>query len=218
MNATRKPHENIGGMTRRILRTYDRASAADLAAGLDWYDRAEREATALAAGTNLNPVQCAGVIAALSPRCQWGPNLAGAVSMVEAATRGETREPIVAGTTANRAKAWRIARGEDPADVLRGPKVRAFFANITGDHDAVTVDVWAARAAEGTRNDRAPEGKRYANIATAYRRAAAARGISPRAMQAAVWTHIRGAAEGSYRPSTSTFPNARRPRATRQES
>ncbi len=189
-------------MVRRILKMYDQCSAADLAAGLGWYARAEREAAALAAGTSLSTIQCAGIIAALSPRVQWSVNLAAAIAMVDAAIAGES-EPIVAGLPNNRAKAWLIANGADPSIVLSGPKVRAFFANITGDHNAVTVDVWAARAAEGKRNNRGPDGKRYEAIADAYRRAAARRGISPRDMQAAVWTHIRGDAEGTARPSLS---------------
>lgn len=120
--------------------------------------------------------------------------------MIDAAEAGQP-EPIVAGLPANRAKAWRIANGADPALVLGGPKVRAFFANITGDHDAVTVDVWAARAAEGRDNPNGPTGGRYAAIADAYRLAAASRGVSPRECQAAIWVHVRGAAEGTYRPS-----------------
>jgi hypothetical protein len=143
------------------------------------------------------------VIAALSPRVQWSTNLSAAAAIIGAAQRKES-EPIVAGLPDNRAKAWRIANGEDPSLVLSGPKVTAFFANITGDHNAVTVDVWAARAAEGESNKNAPTGKRYERIADAYREAAAAaRNVSPRTMQAAVWTHIRGAAEGTYRPSLS---------------
>ncbi len=185
--------EDIDVMTVRLLAVFDACTAAELAAGLDWYARAEREATALAAGTDLSVAQCAGIIAALSPRVTWSVNLAGAAAMVDAANAGRL-EPIVAGMTANRAKAWRIALGEDPDAVLGGPKVRAFWANITGDYDAVTVDVWAARAAEGYSDPRAPKGARYSAIAEAYRRAAVARGIAPRSMQAAVWTHIRGSA------------------------
>lgn len=187
-------------MVGRILAYYDAASAADLAAGLDWYARAEREACALAAGTPLSPYQCAGVIAALSPRVTWATNLAAAAAMVSAAAR-DLPEPVVAGLSANRTKAWRIAHGEDPDTVLGGPKVRAFHANITGDHDAVTVDVWAARAAEGHRDERAPTGRRYAAIADAYREAAARRGVAPRTMQATVWTYVRGHATGTYRPT-----------------
>lgn len=184
-------------MTRRILRFYDRASAAELASGLEWYEKAERESIALAAGTDLTPNQTAGIIAALSPRVQWQANLDAAAKMVEAAQKGKP-EPIVAGLKANRAKAWRIANGADPADVLGGPKVTAFYANISGDHDAVTVDVWAARAAEGKDDPNAPKGKRYERIADAYRRAAAARNVSPRTMQATVWAHVRGRAYGNF--------------------
>lgn len=200
-------------MVRRLLRAYDSASAADLAAGLDWYNRAEREATALAAGTRLSPAQAAGVIAALSPRVQWRPNLDGAAAIIAAAARGDSEPPIVAGLPDNRAKAWKIASGADPNVILGGPKVRAFFANITGDHDAVTVDVWAARAAEGCRDDRAPTGKRYARIADAYRAAAVKRGVSPRECQAAVWVYIRGRAEGTYSPAHARIAEPRRKRS-----
>jgi hypothetical protein len=110
--------------------------------------------------------------------------------MVLAVAAGEL-EPVVNGTLANRAKAWRIACGEDPDAVLSGPKVRAFFANIMGDVDAVTVDTWAARAAEGRRNDNAPVRRRYRLLAESYRRAGERRGMHPRDTQAAVWTAYR---------------------------
>jgi hypothetical protein len=77
---------------------------------------------------------------------------------------------------------------------MGGEKTRAFYANILGDQNAVAVDVWAARAAEGYRDKRAPKGKRYAAIADAYRDAADHRGLSPRDLQACVWVSIRGRA------------------------
>lgn len=177
-------------MTKRILRTFDAATPNDAIEGASWYERAHELAVALSAGTNLSPEQCAGVIAALSPRCTWSANARGAVKIVAAAAAAE-RQPVTAGTLDNRRKAWAIACGGDPLEVLRGPKVRAFWANIVGDTDAVTVDVWAARVAEGTDNPHAPKGKRYELIAEAYRRAADLRGISPRDMQATAWTAFR---------------------------
>lgn len=179
------------GMVRRLLRAWDQATAEDLAAGLSWFARSADLAESLSAGTNLTPAQCSGIIAALSPRCGWSANVRGAVAMVAAATSGAS-EPVVAGTRANRRKGWAIATGADPSAVLSGPKVSAFWANLCGDLDAVTVDVWAARAAEGPRfKDRAPDGSRYARIADAYRAAAAVVGIAPRDLQAAVWTSYR---------------------------
>lgn len=189
-------------MVRRILAHYDAASLPTLTLwgdvptaaedGLRWYERASDTAAALAAGSGLPYARCAGIIAALSPRVSWASNVRAAAAMVEAAAYGRA-EPMVAGLGANRAKAWRIATGANPADVLGGDKVRAFYANITGDLDAVTVDVWAASAALGRPIGTISHGL-YVRIADAYRVAAVLRAVAPRTMQAAVWCHVRGSA------------------------
>jgi hypothetical protein len=167
------------------------ATAADLAAGLAWYDRARGMAESMALDeSGLSVRHCAGVIAALSPRCQWATNVSAARKMIRAAVAGKP-QPVTAGTLSNRAKAWRIANGEDPELVLSGPKVRAFFANIMGDREAVTVDVWSARAAEGRDWPHAPVKRRYRLLAESYRRAGERRGMCPRDAQAAVWTAYR---------------------------
>lgn len=166
------------------------ATAQDLAEGLHWYDRARTVAEDMSTEYGLSVRHCAGVIAALSPRCQWAANVAGARKMIAAATAGDL-EPSVNGLRDNRAKAWRIANGEDPDTVLSGPKVRAFYANIMGDGEPVTLDVWCARAAEGRSNPNAPKGRRYECLSEAYRRTARARGLAPRDVQAAVWTVYR---------------------------
>jgi hypothetical protein len=180
----------LDNMVARLLNAYDNASAADMAAGHAWYDTARLTAAALAAGTNLSVRHAAGVIAALSPRVRWENNVEGA-ALIIAAVAHHTNEPIVAGYYRNRKKAWDIAQGADPDTILGGPKVTAFFANIMGDEDRVTVDVWAARAAEGKTDPRGPEGKRYNAIADAYRMAARARDVSPMVMQATVWMYTR---------------------------
>ena len=174
----------------RVDKWLNAATAQDLADGLEWYDRARREAERMADASGLSVRSCAGVIAALSPRCQWASNVRAAEKLICAAGAGEA-EPIVNGTLSNRAKAWRIAQGEDPDAVLGGPKVRAFFANIMGDVDAVTIDVWAARAAEGRENPNAPMRRRYALCAEAFRRVGRSRDMHPRDVQAAVWTVYR---------------------------
>jgi hypothetical protein len=136
-------------------------------------------------------------------------NLAQASALVDAVIRGDSEPPAVH-TRTMRAQAWRIAQGERPLDVLNGPKVRAFYANITGNLSAVTVDTWAARVAEGDWRPNpmahlrahapyaatdAPQGRRYALIADAYREAAALLGHAPRDVQAAVWVHVRQSAD-----------------------
>jgi hypothetical protein len=175
----------------RILNAFDNASASDMAEGERWYETARITAQALAAGTSLSLAHAAGVIAALSPRVRWETNVAAAATMIAAAGIGAYKMPSVAGYNSNCEKAWKIANGDDPWIVLGGPKVRSFFANILGDEQAVTIDVWAARAAEGVSNKNAPSGRRYTDLADAYRMAARARDVSPMVMQATVWVYIR---------------------------
>lgn len=191
------PHRDLPAMTRRLLACWGDATAEDLASGIAWYSRAETAAAAMASGP-VTTRQAAGVIAALSPRNRWNVNLAQAAKVISHAVSGALDIPAVS-TGDNRVKAWNIALGADPSAPgvlgVDAPKVRAFFANITGNHDAVTVDVWAARAAEGCSIKAAPTGGRYNAIADAYRAAADAAGVTPREMQAAVWVHVRGSAD-----------------------
>jgi hypothetical protein len=190
MKLTRSEAMQLRHSVARVDGWLSVATAQDLADGIAWYDRARSIAEAMAEESGLSVRACAGVIAALSPRQQWSTNVSAARRMVLAAAAGEP-EPIAAGTLGNRAKAWRIACGEDPEVVLGGPKVRAFFANILGDAEDVTVDVWAARAAEGRKNPNAPVRRRYELIAESFRRVARRRGMTPRDAQAAVWTVYR---------------------------
>lgn len=179
-------------MVARILNAYDRASASDMADGERWYETARVTSQALAAGTQLSIEQAAGVIAALSPRVRWETNVRAAAEIITAARRDpDGRIPNVAGYFSNVKKAWKIASGWSPDNVLGGPKVTNFYANICGNENAVTIDVWAARAAEGVSNKYAPSGKRYELLANAYRMAASARDVSPMTMQATVWVFTR---------------------------
>jgi hypothetical protein len=195
-------------MVRRITRAYRQSSALDKATGLGWYAEAWRVAGVI---DPTNPSRAAGVIAALSPRCQWSTNVVFAERVIAAADAGRPCPEV--STTANRRTAWAIATGTaalaalgtvaPSGRVVSGHKVRSFFANITGDHDAVTVDMWAYAVATGDWTRDARTGARipaevnmtardYGIIAAAYRRAAAILGITPRECQAACWVGARG--------------------------
>lgn len=179
-------------MVARILDAYDKSSASDMAEGERWYETARITAEALSAGTLISPKNAAGVIAALSPRVRWPSNVRAAAEIISAARRDPDADPPnVAGYYANVKKAWKIATGWSAENVLGGPKVKSFYSNICGDEDSVTVDVWAARLAEGCSNKNGPAGKRYETIANAYRMAASARSVSPMIMQATTWVFIR---------------------------
>jgi hypothetical protein len=160
--------------------------------GHSWYANARKECGRLAVAYGVSPRAAAGVVAALSPRMRWSVNLRQASRVLAAHASGEVAPPHV-GIRAFVAKAWRIAKGERPLDVLSGPKVRAFYRNLCGDLSHVTVDVWAARAL-GWNGDKGMTDAQYARASEAYRRAAASVGVPPAVFQAVVWAAIRGRA------------------------
>jgi hypothetical protein len=123
----------------------------------------------------------------LSPQVKWRENVASARNFIEG-------NGSVQGYPANKAKAERIAKGESPDAVLGGDKVRSFFANLIGSRVAVTVDVWAQRAATG-RDLPPPKGRRYRQVARAYTDAAELCCEHARDFQAIVWLATRPAAE-----------------------
>lgn len=192
-------------MVRRITAAFRAASATDLAAGLGWYATALGEATRIAAASKQpsDVARVAGVIAALSPRCQWSTNVAWAELVITCADNGLPCPAVSMGP--NRKTAWAIAHGMAALDALgtlsptgrevSGMKVRRFFRNIMGDTGAVTCDVHAARVATGqySGND-ALVGSTigYAAVEAAYQRAAVILGTDPRSVQAACWVAIRG--------------------------
>jgi hypothetical protein len=174
-----------------VLTWHDHADPANVE-GAAWYNRGRGHAKRMAREHGCSVRTAAGVIAALSPRVRWEKNLEYANAVLAHAASGvritPARVPVFAGSSI---KAWRISLGERPLDVLGGLKTRAFYRNLTGDLEPVTVDVWAARAV-GVEGSLTPA--TYHRIAAAYTAAARLRGIPPAVMQAIVWVAIRDAA------------------------
>lgn len=197
----------------RLLRHYDAAGEACRAAGFAWYTNAHREAVRISQthghqATHERVQTAAGVIAALSPRAQWAVNIAWSARVWDAAETGGVVPAV--GLPDGRSKAWRIANGEHPDDVLRGPKVRAFYRAIMLDPDAAVIDVWAARAALPDDDD--PQRwvgseRRYHQIADDYRAAAQERVAFVSTFQATIWLHVRG--DKPADPSTFTIRDHR---------
>lgn len=178
--------------TNNIVAAFNAATADDLAQGLEWYGLAREIADGLTTGTGLTTNQVAGVIAALSPMASWRSNIVNARRLIDHWNRGHSYPTSGFGLQRNVAKAWAILNGALPLETLNGPKVRAFYSNIVGDPDAVTVDRWAARIA---RNDATDPGlvtaREYREIAAAFVEAAARCDVSPRDLQAATWVYFR---------------------------
>lgn len=177
---------------RNIVAAFRASTAEDLAQGLEWYGLAGSMAAALADGSEYSTEQCAGVIAAMSPMMSWRSNIDVATRLIALHRSGADQPTAGYGMLRNIDKAWRILDGAEPLDVLSGPKVRAFYANIIGDPVAVTVDRWAARVARAdATDDGLVTAREYREIADAFRAAADQLEITARDLQAAVWVYFR---------------------------
>ncbi len=185
---------------RALLAAWEGADDYARSYGADWYSAAHDVARELGAEYGFTTAQAAGVIAALSPRVSWAENVTDARTLLSWAEDARDGANVphwyvarsMRAFAANVDKAIECLTVSDPLDVLNGPKQRAFYRNITGDDQCVTVDVWATRAA--TRGNRDTPGRDYADFDAAYRRAARAVGVAPRDFQAAVWLALRSAA------------------------
>lgn len=176
-------------LVRRILRTFDAATPAQIESGARWYDEAGDLASSLAhlAGSREH---AAAVISHLSPRTAWSRNVFAATALLTGGTR-EAREYGAMSSNIERAEA--SLGFVDPVESFGRDalKTRSFYLNIVGDREAVTVDVWALRVA-GIEDDRTV--KRvgaYDAMAHAYRLAAGRRGVDPATMQAVTWIVAR---------------------------
>jgi len=193
--------------TRHIAAMLALASQADLAAGIEWYARAERLGHRLSHQYGCTFEQAVGVIAALSPNNRWARNCTDAESMIQAWAVGADPLTVrVCTYGAMRAKAAAILALASPnretiAGILNGRKITAFFLSITGRADAVCVDghayaIWLGQRVPTTKTP-ALGVKLYADIARAYcvvaKRSAALCGeqLTPAQVQAVTWVTYR---------------------------
>lgn len=179
-------------------RALDDRQAALIA--LSWYAESKAFAADLGRRFDLTLGDVVGILAALSPQngwqeqVIWTPRILESLgafnsystpdSSQEAGVRFDTQAAELAGHipgpgfTANKRKAARIWLGEDPLEVLSGPKVRAFYACImtAGYTDQVCIDRHAWSIAQGLQDGLGSTltPKRYRRTVAAYCAAAAA--------------------------------------------
>jgi hypothetical protein len=186
------------------------ASQSDLAAGIDWYARAERLGHRLAHEYGCTFEQAVGVIAALSPSNRWRRNCQDAEAMCQAWAVGADPLTVKVCTfKPNKRKAAKILALAQPDQaqihaILYGKaarKVSAFFLSITGQTDAVCVDghayaIWLGQRVPTTKTPSLGV-KLYADIARAYclvaKRSQALCGeqLTPAQVQAVTWVTYR---------------------------
>ena len=186
---------------RNILKVYRRATQDDTANGIEWYDRAKREAEDIASLYGLPVRTVVGVMAALSPNSKWTRNVKDAGTMCKAWAEGDTLSSFkVSCYNPMKDKAWSILNDEldDDTDILtrlNGQKIRSFYSNIIG-LDEVTIDGHALNIALGKRqgltDDKTNMGKKqYREMQAAYLRAAHRVKVKPHVLQAITWTTWR---------------------------
>jgi len=177
--------------THRLLALYHSASPAERHEGTHWYDSARQFALDTAEKFNYTLEEIAGVIAVTSPRQGWGANKDTAYTLAEYAYRKGSYEdaiadPLVRGFNTNTLKAWRILHGEDAYTVVKGPKVMAFYLNILGHSNHITLDSHAMNAWAGECRPEWPK-KLHPTMRDDYKLCAQYVGVSPSEFQAVVW-------------------------------
>ena len=167
-----------------ILRTYARATDADVADGIAWYPLAHD----IASDMHTDTLQAAGVIAILSARTPWERNVYLARSLFATGAL-PSGHPFAE-------HAVRMFHGENALHVLKGDKTRAFAQTIAnnGVHDVTVIDGHAYDIADGIvwGKNRPNIGKRvYRAMDEAYHIAAQVSGYSNSEIQAITWVAHR---------------------------
>ena len=177
-----------------------KASPADIEAAKASYRRYQTITTAIAEKYGFGSRVGAGVFAALSPNNDYHGNLRDTNSLLAAAGTGKGIDDFSVSTYGpNKRKAWRIAKGEDPADLIIALKTRNFFHNIVDPESPnwVTIDGHMFNVYHGKRRpiqshnnkDRVVKvtAKDYVIIAQAIKTFAMEKGLIPCQMQGVLW-------------------------------
>jgi hypothetical protein len=195
--------------TRHIAGMLAMATQADIAEGLAWYQEAGSFAERLGKSYGITTDQAAGVLAAISPKMGWRQNCIVGEAMIDAYKAGLDAMAVPGpGLPAMRRKAVAILRLDADeatpaaiASILSGPKITAFYRNITGSTDDVTVDghayaVWKGERITTTETPSIGKALR-ASISRAYRlvadrsEAICGEALTPCQVQAVTWVTYR---------------------------
>lgn len=183
-------------MRRNIRNWYQQATDEQIMQGREWYGNALDIAITVSELADIDIVRAAAIVSAYSPQVSWTANKKAALEFAATGRKisgilGESHE-----------RAIRVLSADDPIAELnaktgKAHKIVSFARNILGETDSVTIDVWAARAALGMREDAETVLTRvgaYQQVQAAYMAVARELGISGPVLQAIVWVTIRGRA------------------------
>ena len=199
------------------------ATLHEVEAGTRAYSAYQDLTAKIAKKHGFSPSVGAAVFAALSPNNSYHGNLADVDTLLSAHALGFTLDAFKVHTYGNnKRKAWAIAGGKDPLELIVASKMRSFFLNINDpdDHRPVTVDGHMYNAWRGKRANlvglRVPWDRTikvgddrvklslYEIIASDIRALAWREGMIPCQMQAILWTtwrrihNIKSTAQGEF--------------------
>lgn len=185
-------------------KVYDQASDRDRALAMESYYKYRRLTAEIARKHGFTGKIGAAVFAALSPNNDYWGNLRDADNLLAAARAGKGLDDFSVSTYGNnKRKAWRIAQGEEPDDLIVALKTRNFFHNIwePDNPDFVTIDGHMFNVYHGVRRpiqsknnkDRVVKVTKwdYIQIAAAVKTFAANYDILPCQMQGILWVTWR---------------------------
>lgn len=177
--------EIMTGSTANIMRVLNSANDAQIAAGIEWYERANRLAVELSEKHDFPVENVVFAIAALSPIKDWGGNKQATIELVETGnTKNQTPENV--------AKAKRCLAGDLGA--LRGQKVTRFAGAIMNPQgnsvaciDRHAFSIWMGEKQSDIQQKVLTRKGAYEMVADAYDIAAQISGRPVHEVQAITW-------------------------------
>lgn len=182
---------------QNLKKVFDLAPVSLKASALLSYSRYNTIVELIARQNGFSGRTAAGVFSALSPNNDYLGNLRDTNTLLKAAKRGADLDDFKVSTFgANKRKAWGIANGHDPMDVLLAPKTRNFFVNVHDPKNTghVTIDGHMHNIWIGDREPlqiRKLNHRLYDEIAWDTREAAFEMQVIPCQFQAVVWQQWR---------------------------
>lgn len=189
-------------ITNNLLALWESRTETDESEGLLWYARANRRGQELSARHGVTLEQAIGVIAVLSPGCEWGKNLQYADELLAAWSHGKRGAELpMVGVYGNKNldKAKAILAGHSPTVVIpaTSKKVKSFYNCLLSPADSrdVVIDRHAKCAALGIRSNKSGYASRdvtvrsgeYDWLSRHYVKLADRFGLLPSQLQAVIW-------------------------------
>ena len=171
----------------------EQATDFDIIAGRAAYPKYNRIMCRIADKCQTTPKIASAVFAALSPNNDYHGNLRDAFNLLQARAQGrEIHEFKVSTYGQNKRKAWMIAHGADPLDLIRAKKTRNFFQNVSdpSDRRPVTIDGHMINIWRGYRTNLVglrSQPSLYDEVATGVRELADGLDFVPCELQAILW-------------------------------